>query len=72
MRQHTGPAPLIRESHVALCGSRWSIWAWLVLVTCILLWFPLMALLRLVTAPFDPGRYAVGYLFRQIGSPWPR
>ena len=25
-----------------------------------------MALLRLVTAPFDPGRYAVGYLFRQI------
>jgi len=44
-----------------------SIWAWLVLTSCVLLWFPLMALLRLVTAPFDPGRYAVGYLFRRIG-----
>ena len=44
-----------------------SIWAWLVLTSCVLLWFPLMALLRLVTAPFDPGRYAVGYVFRRIG-----
>lgn len=43
-----------------------SIWAWLVLVTCVLVWLPIMALLRLVTAPFDRGRYAVGYLFRQI------
>jgi 1-acyl-sn-glycerol-3-phosphate acyltransferase len=44
-----------------------SVWAWLVLGACVLVWFPLMALLRLVTAPFDPGRYAVGYLFRRIG-----
>ena len=44
-----------------------SIWAWLVLAACIVLWLPVMALLRLVTAPFDPGRYAVGYLFRRIG-----
>ena len=43
-----------------------SIWAWLVLVTCVLVWLPIMALLRLVTAPFDRGHYAVGYLFRQI------
>jgi len=43
-----------------------SVWAWLVLVGCILVWLPLMALLRLVTAPFDRGHYAVGYLFRQI------
>jgi 1-acyl-sn-glycerol-3-phosphate acyltransferase len=42
-------------------------WAWLVLTSCVLLWFPVMALLRLVTAPFDPGRYAVGYVFRRIG-----
>ena len=33
---------------------------------CVLIWFPLMAVLRLVTAPFDRGRYPVGYLFRQI------
>jgi 1-acyl-sn-glycerol-3-phosphate acyltransferase len=43
-----------------------SIWTWLVLVTCILVWFPIMAVLRLVTAPFDRGRYTVGYFFRQI------
>ena len=43
-----------------------SIWAWLVLVVCILLWFPVMAVLRVVTAPFDRGRYLVGYIFRRI------
>jgi 1-acyl-sn-glycerol-3-phosphate acyltransferase len=43
-----------------------SIWTWLVLVTCVLVWFPIMAVLRLITAPFDRGRYAVGYFFRQI------
>jgi 1-acyl-sn-glycerol-3-phosphate acyltransferase len=44
-----------------------SIWAWFVLAACLILWLPLMALTRLVTAPFDKGRYWVGYLFRQIG-----
>ena len=44
-----------------------SVWTWIVLALCVLLWFPLMLLLRLITAPFDRGRYAVGYLFRQIG-----
>jgi 1-acyl-sn-glycerol-3-phosphate acyltransferase len=43
-----------------------SVWAWLVLVLCILLWLPLMSLVLLATAPFDRGRYTVGYLFRQI------
>jgi 1-acyl-sn-glycerol-3-phosphate acyltransferase len=43
-----------------------SIWAWLVLIACVVIWLPLMALLRLVTAPFDRGRYLVGYFFRQI------
>ena len=44
-----------------------SIWAWLVLVICVVLWLPLMLVTWLVTAPFDRGRYAVGYLFRKIG-----
>ena len=44
-----------------------SLWAWLVLVLCILLWFPLMLLVLLVTVPFDRGRYVTGYLFRRIG-----
>ena len=43
-----------------------SVWAWLVLVVCVVLWLPIMAVLRLVTAPFDRGRYTVGYFFRQI------
>jgi 1-acyl-sn-glycerol-3-phosphate acyltransferase len=43
-----------------------SIWAWLVLAVCIVVWLPIMAVLRLVTAPFDRGRYTVGYFFRQI------
>jgi len=43
-----------------------SIWAWLVLATCLVLWMPLMAAARLITLS-DPGRYAVGYLFRRIG-----
>lgn len=43
-----------------------SIWTWLVLVACLLLWLPAMAIIRLVTAASDPGRYAVGYAFRQL------
>ncbi len=43
-----------------------SVWTWLVLVACVLLWLPLMALVRLATLA-DPGRYWVGYLFRGIG-----
>ena len=43
-----------------------SMWTWLVLVACVLLWLPMMALVRLATLG-DPGRYRVGYLFRGIG-----
>ena len=49
-----------------LWQSAVSVWTWLVLVVCILLWLPMMALLRLATLG-DPGRYRVGYLFRGIG-----
>ena len=65
MRQRTGsPAP--RRSMSRVWQSLVSIWAWLVLTLCILIWFPIMAVLRLVTAPFDRGRYLVGYFFRKI------
>jgi len=43
-----------------------SVWAWLVLVACILLWFPIVILARLITAPFDRGRYISGLIFRKI------
>lgn len=43
-----------------------SLWTWLVLGTCLLVWLPLLAVVRLVTAPIDPGRYWAGLLFRKI------
>jgi 1-acyl-sn-glycerol-3-phosphate acyltransferase len=43
-----------------------SVWSWLVLGVCVAIWLPLMALVRVVTAPFDKSRYAVGYLFRKL------
>ena len=44
-----------------------SIWAWFVLGVVILVTVPLVAIIRLVTAPFDPGRYLAGRTFRMIG-----
>jgi 1-acyl-sn-glycerol-3-phosphate acyltransferase len=42
-----------------------SAWAWLVLAGCLIVWLPLVAIVRLVTLPFDKGRYAAGWLFRR-------
>jgi 1-acyl-sn-glycerol-3-phosphate acyltransferase len=44
-----------------------SVWAWFVLIICILLWFPLLIIVLVLTAPLDRGRYVTGYLFRRIG-----
>ena len=43
-----------------------SVWAWLVLGVVVIVWTPMVAIVRLVTAPFDKGRYAAGYLFRKL------
>lgn len=43
-----------------------SLWAWLVLGIVIVVWLPLVAIVWAVTAPFDRGRYAAGYLFRKL------
>jgi 1-acyl-sn-glycerol-3-phosphate acyltransferase len=43
-----------------------SMWAWLVLGVVIVVWVPMVAVVRLLTAPFDKGRYAAGYLFRRL------
>jgi 1-acyl-sn-glycerol-3-phosphate acyltransferase len=43
-----------------------SVWAWLVLGVVIVLWVPLVGIVRLATAAFDPGRYRAGYLFRKL------
>ena len=43
-----------------------SAWSWLVLGVLVIVWLPLVAAVRLVTAPFDKGRYAAGLLFRKL------
>jgi 1-acyl-sn-glycerol-3-phosphate acyltransferase len=43
-----------------------SIWAWFVLGVTLLVMVPMIAVVRLVTAPFDPSRYHAGLLFRKV------
>jgi 1-acyl-sn-glycerol-3-phosphate acyltransferase len=43
-----------------------SIWSWLTFGIGVVLWLPMMAVVRVVTAPFDKGRYWTGYLFRKL------
>lgn len=44
----------------------WSVWSWCVLGVCVLVWLPMMAIVWVVTAPFDPPRYWTGLLFRKL------
>jgi len=49
-----------------------SIWVWLSSALVTLVWLPWLALVWLATAPFDPGRYAVGRWFRRAAvAAWP-
>jgi len=43
----------------------YSVWSWVVTAIVALLWLPWLALVFLVTVPFDPGRYTVGRWFRR-------
>lgn len=38
---------------------------WVVIAVLAVLWLPLLAIIFVVTAPFDPGRYTVGRWFRR-------
>jgi 1-acyl-sn-glycerol-3-phosphate acyltransferase len=49
-----------------LSRTLWSIWAWFVLGVTVVVMVPLFAVIRLFTAPFDPGRYQAGRMFRRI------
>ena len=46
-----------------------SIWGWFVLGLSVLLYTPVVAIIRLVTMPFDKGAYAAGYTFRKVVMP---
>ena len=43
-----------------------SVWAWFILGLVVALWLPMVAVIRLVTAPFDKGRYYAGFTFRKL------
>ena len=47
---------------------RWLLnaWAWIATVVVVILATPLVALVFVCTAPFDPGRYAAGRAFRLV------
>jgi 1-acyl-sn-glycerol-3-phosphate acyltransferase len=44
-----------------------SAWAWVTVVLTVLVGFLYVSVVFLVTAPFDPGRYAAGRAFRRLG-----
>jgi 1-acyl-sn-glycerol-3-phosphate acyltransferase len=43
-----------------------SVWAWLLLAVLVIVMLPVIALVRVVTAPFDKARYYPGRVFRSI------
>ena len=43
-----------------------SVWAWFVFGACVIVWVPMMAIVWLVTLPFDRARWWVGYLYRKM------
>ena len=51
-------------------------WVWVAWISLVIIGFPIACVLFVCTAPFDPGRYAVGRFFRLIGyagatlNPW--
>jgi 1-acyl-sn-glycerol-3-phosphate acyltransferase len=67
---HDGPMPqLLARRHLldnGVARTLLSVWAWFVLGVIVIVWTPMVAIVRLVTAPFDRGRYAAGYLFRKL------
>jgi 1-acyl-sn-glycerol-3-phosphate acyltransferase len=49
-----------------LVRSVLSVWSWFVLGVLVLVFTPVVAVIRLVTMPFDKGAYAAGYVFRKL------
>lgn len=55
-----------RLAQGTLARSVLSAWSWFWLGVIVIVWTPMVAVTRLVTAPFDKGRYHAGYLFRTL------
>jgi len=50
----------------SLARTVFSIWSWFALGVIVIIWTPMVAIVRLVTMPFDKGAYSAGYLFRKL------
>jgi 1-acyl-sn-glycerol-3-phosphate acyltransferase len=51
----------------SLSHTLWSVWSWFAIGSTLLLGFPVLCVLFVVTAPFDRRRYVTGRAFRLIG-----
>lgn len=49
-----------------MARTLFSAWSWFVLGIIVIIWVPLVAIVLVVTIPFDKGRYWPGYLFRRL------
>ncbi len=47
----------------------YSVWGWLILAAFVVVFTPIVAIIRLVSWPFDRGAYAAGYVFRKVVVP---
>jgi len=61
-------APSLRRRFLGNPVARtiFSAWSWFVLGIIVIVWVPLVALVLVVTLPFDKGRYWPGYVFRRL------
>ena len=50
-------------------GTVLSAWGWFLLTIFVLTYTPIVAIIRLLTWPFDRGAYAAGYTFRKVVVP---
>jgi 1-acyl-sn-glycerol-3-phosphate acyltransferase len=53
---------LLRKLYISIV----SLWTWFVLGACLVLWMPMLALLLVITLPWDKQRYWVGLWFRKL------
>lgn len=56
----------IAKQHGKVTRTILSAWAWFALAGSVVVMFPVIAVVRLVTAPFDPARYWAGLAFRKV------
>ncbi|MEZ5267767.1 MAG: hypothetical protein R2789_04080 [Microthrixaceae bacterium] len=55
-----------KQSRAGVGTTLLSIWSWFVFGACVALWMPMMAIVWLVTLPFDRARWWTGYLYRKL------